>query len=212
MIWIEVLVEGASDSPTVKEVLERKFNLTEGEHFRIHPHKGKGRLPVNPLSRPDLKHQGLLDQLPAKLRGWGKSLEPHSVVLVVIDTDAQDCKDLLAQLNAMLVALPSKPKVLFRLAIEETESWFIADTEALRKAYPGAIDMRGLRNIQPDAIVGASEKLAEALGLNRKMVAGPTKFQWAQQISPHLDLDEPKSPSFKKLIDGIDRLLQPQES
>ena len=212
MIWIEVLVEGASDLPTVKEVLVRKFNLTEGEHFRIHPHKGKGRLPVNPLSRPDLKHQGLLDQLPAKLRGWGKSLEPHSVVLVVLDADDQDCRELLAQLNAMLVALPEKPKVLFRLAIEETESWFIADTEALRKAYPGEIEMRVLKSLPADAIVGASEKLAEALGFSRKTVAGPTKFQWAQRISPHLDMDNPKSPSFKKLIDGIDRLLQSQES
>lgn len=210
MIWIEVLVEGASDLPTVKEVLERKFKLVEGEHFRMHAHRGKGKLPDNPLKRPDTKHQGLLDQLPAKLRGYGKSLESHAVVLVVIDTDLQDCKELLAQLNAMLLVLPVKPRVLFRLAIEETESWFIADMDALRSAYPGGVKTRGLKNIQPDAVVGAWEKLAESLGVARKMVAGPTKFQWAQKIAPHLDLEQPKSPSFKKLIDGVARLIENQ--
>lgn len=210
MIWIEVLVEGASDLPTVKEVLERKFKLVEGEHFRMHAHRGKGQLPDNPVKKPDPKHQGLLDQLPAKLRGYGRSLEPHSIVLVVIDTDTQDCKQLLAQLNAMLLAVPIKPRVMFRLAIEETESWFIADIDALQRAYPRGVKTSVLKNIQPDAVVGAWEKLAESLGVDRKMVAGPTKFQWAQKIAPCLDLEQPKSPSLKKLIDGVAGLIQNQ--
>ena len=176
----------------------------------MHAHRGKGKLPDNPLKKADPKHQGLLDQLPSKLRGYGKSLEPHSAVLVVIDTDTQDCTDLLAQLNAMLMALPIKPRVMFRLAIEETESWFIADIDALRRAYPRGLKISGLKNIQPDAIVGAWEKLAESLGVDRKMVAGLTKFHWAQKIAPHLDLEQPKSPSFKKLIDGVAGLIQKQ--
>lgn len=208
MIWLEVLVEGASDSPTVKEVLERKFQLVEGEHFRIHPHRGKGKLPANPLGRPELKHQGLLDQLPAKLRGFGRSLPVYAVVLVVIDSDTQPCQELLAELNGMLAVLPCKPNVLFRLAIEETESWFIADVEALQKAYPGQVKKNVLKNIQLDSVIGASEKLAEALGLNVKTVAGPTKFHWAKKIAPHLDLDNPRSPSFKKLIEGIARIVE----
>ncbi len=203
MIWLEVLVEGASDSPTVKEVLERKFNLVEGEHFRIHAHKGKGRLPVNPLSRPDLKHQGLLDRLPATLKGFGKSLPKDAVVLVVVDADDQPFDSLLAQLDEMLAALPIKPNVMFRLAIEETESWFIADLEAVHKAFPGKLKKNVLKNIPPDAVIGAWEKLAVALGFDPKMVAGPTKFEWAKRIAPHLNLENPNSPSFRKLIEGI---------
>ena len=110
MIWLEVLLEGVSDVPAVKEVLERKFALRDGEHFRIHPHKGKGKLPKNFLSKPDPKHQGLLDQLPAKLRGFGKSLPDYAVVLVVIDVDKEPCRDVLKQLNSMLDALVCKPK------------------------------------------------------------------------------------------------------
>ena len=212
MIWIEVLVEGASDLPAVKEVLERRFELVEGQHFRMHAHKGKGALPENLLKTPDRKRRGLLDQLPAKLRGWGKSLDAHSLVLVVIDADDQNCDVLLSQLETMLTMLPEKPKVMFRLAVEETESWFIADIEALRKAYPNGVDVRGLKKIPPDAVVGAWEKLADALGLDKKMVAGTTKFQWAQKIAPHLNLEQPKSPSLKKLIDEMANFLQPIES
>ena len=209
MIWIEVLVEGASDSPTVKEVLERKFHLVEGESFRIHPHKGKGKLPKNPLSRPDLKHQGLLDQLPAKLRGFGKSLPPEALVLVLIDLDKQASQELLRDLDFMLAALPIKPKVMFKLAIEETESWFIADLNALQMAFPGQIKKHMLKNIRPDAIVGAAQKLAEALGMNPQMIAGPTKFNWAKKIAPHLDLENPMSPSFKDFIRGIGEINGP---
>lgn len=212
MTWLEVLVEGASDLPTVKEVLERKFHLVDGRHFRIHPHKGKGKLPKNPLSKPDIKHQGLLDQLPAKLRGFGKSLPQEALVLVLVDLDKQSAQGLLRDLEVMLAALPVKPKVMFRLAIEETESWFIADLKALQMTFPGQVKKHVLKNIKPDAIVGAAQKLAEALGLNPLMISGPTKFHWAKKIAPHLDLDNPASPSFRSLIDSIgkiDGLLEP---
>jgi hypothetical protein len=207
MIWLEVLVEGVSDAPTVKEVLERKFLLIEGEHFRIHPHRGKGKLPGNPLRRPDPTHQGLLDQLPAKLTGYGKSLPTHGAVLVVVDVDKTPCVDLLNDLKVMLNTLPSRPKTLFRLAIEETESWFLADTAALQKAYPGKVKKKILRGLVPDTINGASETLARALGFDLKLAGRGVKSDWARKIAPHLDLDNPPSPSFKKFIDGVSRLV-----
>jgi hypothetical protein len=49
MTYFEVLVEGGSDVPALREILTRKFALEEGRDFRIHPHKGRGKLPVNPL-------------------------------------------------------------------------------------------------------------------------------------------------------------------
>ena len=203
MIRLEVLVEGASDAPAIKEVLQRKLGLAENIHFRIHPHRGKGKLPANPLSKPDLKHRGLLDQLPAKLIGYGKSLRDGFVV-VVVDADDNSPKQIVADLERMLSQLPTKPNVLFCLAIEETESWFIADIEALARAYPKGLKKQLLKYIEPDAIVGAWEKLALALGLDPKKVSGLTKYEWATRISPHLNLDAPKSPSFCKLIADLD--------
>ncbi|MDD5035829.1 MAG: DUF4276 family protein [Methylococcaceae bacterium] len=207
MTYFEVLVEGASDVPMVREIMTRRFDLVEAQDFRIHPHKGRGRLPSNPLARPGLKQQGLLDQLPAKLQGFSHCGD-EICVLVVVDVDDMPCGELLAELNGLLAALPKKPRrVLFRLAIEETESWFIADGEAVKSAYPKA-KLRMLRGIEPDAIVGAWEKLAEAIGETLSQVTGRDKYLWAERIAPHVNLATPMSPSLGKFISGVERELK----
>ena len=207
MTWFEVLVEGASDVPAVREVLTRRFGLREDEHFRIHPHQGKGKLPANPLALPDRRQRQLLHQLPAKLRGYAKSLSPNSVVLVVVDCDDTPCTDLLADLNRMLAMLPERPaRVLFRLAVEETESWFVADPSAVKSAFPKT-NVAALKRIKPDTIVGAWQRLAEAISMPIKS-SGSDKLRWAAKICPYLDLNKPNSPSLAKLISGVARELQ----
>ena len=204
--YIEVLTEGVSDVPVVEELLTRHFGLRKNEHFRIHPHQGRGRLPTNFLAMPDPKHRGLLDQLPAKLRGlaW---LPEHALVLVIIDVDGDDCQQLLAQLLKMLAQLPRRPfRVLFRLAIEETESWFLADLQALSKGFPQA-KIRKIQGIEPDAVIGAWEFLADALGVDVKTVTGADKLVWANTIAPHLNFAMPFSPSLGKLVHGTQRYL-----
>ena len=105
----------------------------------------------------------------------------------------------------MLSRLPKRPRnVLFRLAVEETESWFIADLDAVVAAYPKA-NLRKLRKLLPDAICGAWEQLAQALGIDPAQVTGATKVVWAERIAPHLNLAEPGSPSLRKPIEGVDR-------
>jgi hypothetical protein len=184
MIWIEVLVEGASDVPAVRNVLSRHFGLEENVHFRIHRHKGRGILPDDLLGQPDPKQQTLLHQLPATLKGFSH-IGDDACVVVLIDVDRDPCHELLAQLNAMLARLPRRPpRVLFRLAIEETESWFIADMDAVAAAYPKARPQK-LRGIVADDIVGAWEKLAGALDIKPSGVTGADKYAWAERISPH---------------------------
>jgi Domain of unknown function (DUF4276) len=208
MRWLEVLVEGDSDVPTIREILIRKFAMVDELDFRIHPHKGRGKLPENPLKAPDRSHQGLLDQLPAKLRGYAKSLSANSAVLVVMDLD-NDSEDLFMHaLEKMLNQLPTKPDVMFRLAIEETESWLIADIQALKAAFKNTINTKKLIKIQPDAVVGAWEQLAKALGIESKHVARGAKYSWAVQIAPHLNFDNPPSPSLQKLIKGIEKFRE----
>lgn len=207
-MFIEVLTEGASDAPVVHEVLTRHFGLNEHVDFRIHAHRGRGSLPANPLAKPDQKHRGLFDQLPAKLRGFGKYMNDDFLVLVLADADDDDCVQLLAELSAMLAQLPSKPpRVLFRLAIEETESWFLADTTAIQQAYPKA-KLAAIRNLAPDARVGAWERLAVCLSKKPDTVTGGDKYKWAKEIAPHLNLLAPFSPSLGKLISGLARELQ----
>ena len=204
--YIEVLTEGASDVPVVKEMLARHFGLNSNQ-FRIHPHKGRGQLPVNPLAQPERQHQGLLDQLPAKLRGMSW-LPKNALVLVLIDADDDDCTVLLNNLKLMLAALPKRPaRVLFRLAIEETESWFLADTQALKTAMP-RVKFNRIKEVTPDAVVGAWEMLADALGVSRKTVTGTDKLAWANAIAPHLNFNDSPSPSLRKLVAGTQRYLE----
>ncbi len=208
MTFFYILVEGDADVPVVREIMTRRFHLKENLNFRIHPHNGIGRLPSNPMKPPPTHLRGLLDLLPTTLLGMGRYCGEHECVLVLVDTDKTPCRELLSQLNAMLASLPHKPpRVLLRLAIEETESWFIADTEALRKAYPG-VNLQILRGIKPDSVIGAWEKLAEAIGEPLPKKRGHLKYAWAEKIAPHINLDRPFSPSLGKFISGVERELQ----
>jgi Domain of unknown function (DUF4276) len=206
MTFFEVLVEGSSDVAVLREILSRRFLLQENLDFRIHPHQGRGSLPRDWLAPADPRRRGLLDQLPAKLRGLS-GIDRSVCVLVVIDVDSDPCVDLLGQLRAMLERLPKRPaQVLFRLAIEETESWFIADINALKRAYP-KVDTRKLTKIAPDSIVGAAESLARALGKDPEVLTGADKFAWASAIAPHMQLIDPPSPSLAGLLRALSRQI-----
>lgn len=206
-MFFEILVEGKSDVPVVDEVLSRKFELEEDVHYRIHPHKGKGRLPVDPKARPDPRHRGLLDQLPAKLRGMSW-MDENSCVVVLVDSDDDDCRDLKSSLINLYESLDQKPRnVLFRIAVEETESWLIADSQAVKAAFPYA-DVKKIAEIEPDSVCGAWERLAECLGRRPQDCHGGDKLIWAERISTYVDLDEIRSPSMNAFVAGIGRYLE----
>lgn len=212
MRYIEVLCEGVSDVPILREVLHRRFKLNEGEHFRIHPHRGKGKLPskAHRLKRPDPSHDFLLTQLPIKLKNMGRQSQGgfEVAVIVVVDADDDDCLVLKKDLLELYEELPTKPtQCLFRIAVEETESWFIAEPAAVKKAYPRANEA-ALSNIGKDAVCGAWESLARAIGLDPAQCGGGEKIEWANLISPHLNLNVPTSPSLSALVKGVDRMIE----
>jgi hypothetical protein len=121
-----------------------------------------------------------------------------------VDADRDDCKALKRELVSMWTNLnPRPPRVLFRIAIEEVESWFIADPGAVAAAYPAA-NTTHLSTIPPDSVIGAWEELAKALGLNPNNCSGADKEDWAKMISPKLELNNPKSPSLAAFIGGVE--------
>lgn len=210
-MFLEILLEGAADVPAVKIILERRFNLLEGRDFRLHPHHGRGRLPENPNRPPDPRHRGLLDQLPAKLRGYSSLPEGYCVV-VLMDSDEDDCRELKSALVELYHFLPRRPEcVLFRIAVEETESWFLADREALNAAYPKSETSRLLKDYRPDTVIGAWELLARVVGTRPEECLSGEKKEWARRITPHLDLASPKSPSLSAFIRGIEGLRKRQD-
>jgi hypothetical protein len=212
MRYIEVLCEGSSDVPAIREVMTRRFRLIEGEHFRIHWHQGKGKLPekAHRLKKPDRANNSLLHQLPVKLKNMGRQTVSgfEVAVIVVVDADNDNCVELKNELLGLYNELPSKPpRCLFRIAVEETESWFIAEPAAVKKAYP-ATDTAMLSKIPKDDVCGAWESLARAIGVEPTACGGGEKTEWAAAISPHLNLTRPQSPSLSALVHGIDKILK----
>ena len=210
----EVLVEDLSGSIALGHILEKILGANYMEHsWRMHPYKGKGQLPNNLYERPDPKDQQLLNNLPSLLRGFGKSLDDSSSVVVVVDLDDYDCLKFKQDLLNVLNACNPRPKALFRIAIEEGEAWLLGDHAAVRAAYPNAKDAV-LNGYVQDSICRTWEVMADAVHsggsrLLKKMgyqVAGKAKRDWAEAIAPQIDVDSNKSKSFQVFRDGVRNL------
>lgn len=198
---LHILVEGPAEEALLRGWLPRF--LPPGHDFRLIPHRGKGRLSRDPLQAPDLRRQGLLDQLPAKLRAYGRLLDPRTDrLLVLVDVDRDDCRELKGRLVEALASCDPKPYVLFRLAIEETESFYLGDPNSIKKAFPGA-KLGKLRSYEPDSICGTWELFSEVVG-----APSEDKVSWAESMAPHLGIvwkgkGANRSPSFRQLCQGL---------
>lgn len=211
---IEILVEDSSGAKLLEILIPRVIGRQGEPHtWRIHPYKGIGHLPRDLSLQADPAKRALLNQLPRLLAGYGKT--PHiDAVVVVLDSDKRECGSFLAELKALLFQCDPAPNVLFRLAIEEMEAWYLGDRQALLKAYPKA-KKGALNPYQQDSICGTWELLADVVypggsAAIRKAgwpLSGQIKHEWAEKIGPWLDVENNQSPSFCKLRDGLRRLI-----
>lgn len=165
-------------------------------------------------SKPDL-----LRKLPQRLAHYAREMTYRNVrVVVLVDRDGDDCSLLKAKLEAMAAAVNLKTPstghgpsaVIFRIVVEELEAWFFGDVTAMRKAYPRLSPHLGKRAEyrDPDNISGktchAFEHVLRDHGYHR---GGLAKKQAANDISPHMDVDNNRSKSFQIFRDGVRRLV-----
>lgn len=203
----EVLTEDRSGGIVVEALM--KQILTSVVPFftiSIRPHRGKGDMPHNWYARPEKNASGLLDLLPAKLRAYDKVCSGTDFVLVVImDSDNHSPEEILQGLQAMCSEFaPSLPNVI-GICVEETESWLMADRQALLEAYPDA-DMSALGEYIQDSVCGTWEVLCRVLlgekasGLIRVgyPAIGQYKQEWAINISRNMEPNRNQSPSFMR--------------
>jgi len=197
---IHILVEGPSERVLLEKWSSR---LAMGQPVRLHPHQGKGSLPDD-VSAVVAKHRrGLLDQLPAKLRGFSSSLDPNDdSVVVLVDADDEDVPSLRARISAAIEQVAPSMRVLVRIAVEETEAFYLGDLRALKAAFPAA-DMARARAYQPDSICGTWELFGSIVG-----DGGGNKVAWAEEMAPVLTTkaNESRSPSFRDLLLGLREL------
>ena len=210
----EVLVEDQSGSIALECLLEKILGVNHTAHsWNLHSYKGLGRIPKGLHSVTDPQKRTLLDRLPSLLRGYGRSLPQSAAVVVVVDADDRDCVAFKRELRGVLEACTPRPRTLFRIAIEESEAWLLGDRAAVKQAYPDAKDSV-LNRYEQDSICGTWEVLADAVhpGGSGKLRAkgfpakGIAKCGWAEKISPCMNVDENRSPSFRVFRDGVRKL------
>ena len=201
----KILVEDQSGEKALEIIVPKIIGSCHT--FEIHPYKGAGPIPKG-LGKTDANKRILLDRLPKLLRGIGKTFSKYpedyrAAVVVVCDLDNKNCKDFLAELNGVLNSCNPRPETRFCIAIEEGEAWFLGDIPAIKRAYPKARN-KILKKYVNDSVCGTWELLADAIfpGGREKLSArgwstvGAQKSEWAEKISPHMDVQTNKSPSF----------------
>lgn len=198
---IHILVEGASERAFLERWLPR---LLPSQYVRVHPHQGKGSLPRVWNAPPDKKARGLLDQLPAKLRGLAQALDPHSDgILVLLDADNDEPDVLRASIAAVVEQCAPQLRLRVSVAVEETEAFYLGDLRALQRAYPNA-DHEKARSYQPDSICGTWELFGEIVG-----DGGGNKVAWAEAMGPYVTTRaaESRSPSFRCMLQAVGELV-----
>ncbi len=203
MTQIEFLVEEPSAEEALRHVLPKLV-------------RGRARWKLINLGSKDK----LLKALPNRLAAYHDRIargEPLRVV-VLVDRDADDCTKLKCQLEEMAraagLATKTSPDahgrfhVVNRVAVEELESWFIGDTEALRQAFSGlpALDAsKGIfRNPDNGGSWEALHRLLKKHGIYRSYYP---KIDAARRIAPKLNPHTNRSRSFQVFVQGVEALL-----
>lgn len=209
----EIFVEDSSGELLVSTLLPKILGENGACHtWHTHKYKGIGRLPKDLAPKTDANKRILLDHLPRLLRGLSKKPGVDWIV-VLMDTDGRDCARFLTELVDVAKECGVESKTLFRLAIEEIESWYFGDRVALLAAYPRA-KLKILNAYRQDSICGTWEKLADATysggiaEIKRRgwPTSGALKHEWAGRIGPLLEPSRNSSPSFRKFRDGLHRI------
>lgn len=215
----ECLVEDTSGTIALKAFLSNILgqNGDAGHTYTIHSYKGVGHIPSGLKAVSDPRKRILLNQLPKLLKGYGKTFSGYGpdtpcVVVVVCDLDRKDCDSFRQELLNVQKGCSPAPVTLFLFAIEEGEAWLLGDRNAVERAYPNA-KTQSLEDYVQDSICGTWEVLADAVypGGAEKLkregypTVGEVKCEWARTISPLVDVEANRSPSFQEFRDAIRR-------
>ena len=160
----------------------------------------------------------LLKQLPARLRAYSRWLPDNHAILVLVDRDDDDCIVLKSKLEQIALQSnmttktqnPIRFQVVNRIVIEELESWFFGDWDAVKAAYPRVNDgvPRKQQYRDPDAIRGGTwEALERELKRSGYFSTGLRKLECARDIGQHMNPEQNRSASFNAFARAVDSML-----
>ena len=139
----------------------------------------------------------LLSKLEDRLRGYAQWLPSSHCIVVVVDRDNDDCRALKGQLDeistdAGLLSKSSAPRwqIVSRIAIEELESWYFGDWEAVHNVYPKVPQNipKQAKYRDPDQIQGGTwEALERILQRHGYFIGGLRKRELGQKMGESID-------------------------
>jgi hypothetical protein len=194
---VEVLVEEPSMEAALAVLLPKMLgDIT----FQLHAHQCK---------------QDLLANLLPRFRGYAKWLPRSYRLLVIVDRDKDDCLELKRKLNTLAIeaglttrsgAGPENCTLINCIAVEELESWYFGDWNAVQAAYPRVSETipKKAPYRDTDAITGgtweALERIFRQVGY---FESGFRKIEAARSIAPHMDPIVNRSRSFGALRSAL---------
>ena len=182
-----------TEEPSIRNIFEVVLPkiLPQNMGFRILIHQGKNDLVKT-----------LTDKIASLSRIEGAK------ILITIDQDANDCRQLKQKLVSILYD-NCMCDYKIRIVCKELESWFLGDLLAIEKAFPRFNSVlfakkAKMRNV--DTIKGKpSDYLLRIIPefMDRKKMP---KLEFSKKIAPFLNINNNTSPSFNHTINAIKQL------
>lgn len=203
-LHLEFLVEELSTKQALSLILPKIMG--DEVSFKIHAFKGKS---------------DLFKKLPDRLKGYQEWIDDTYKIIILVDEDREDCKQLKQQLDDIanklgLVTKSSRTKaesfqVLNRIVVEELEAWFFGDINAICQAYPKISRDLGskAKYRNPDTITGGTwEALEKVLQSKGYHLGGLEKNNAAREISKYMNPKTNRSKSFQVLYQGLLEIIE----
>ena len=180
-------------------LIEAMPRILPGEStFKVHSSRGKRQL---------------LDNLEARLRVYAKGLPAVGKVIVLVDRDREECRELKRRIEGMAAraGLLTRARAdggdwqaATRIVCEELEAWYFGDWKAVKSAYPRAPSVLPRKLRSSDAIAGGTwEALERVLQQAGYFKGGLQKVEAARRIAKHIDPNRNASPSFRVFRDAV---------
>jgi hypothetical protein len=178
------LVEGEAERNLLDALMPRLF--PDGIGYRVIPFQGK---------------QDMEKRMNLRIRGY-QNASARFIILRDQDSHA-DCAVLKQGLMARCRGTGKEAHCLVRIACRELETFYLADLAAVEKALdmPGLARRQGGKKFRDPDHLGSPSRELKALTVNRY-----EKRAGSRAVGQYLSLDNTRSPSFRNLLAGVQRL------
>lgn len=143
--------------------------------------------------------QDLEKQIVKKLKGY---LNPDAVFIILRDQDSADCLMIKNNLKQKCKEA-NRQEAIVRIACKELESWYLADLQAVEKAF----NKRKLAEKQNEKKFRNPDSLGSPSYELKSIVPEYQKVSGSRMISQFIDLNNSRSKSFYHFINSIKKSI-----